>query len=161
MLHDTAYWWRYFVYGFECMEWWNNDFFLNQWNKSLEKQSTKVVFMVFLVISGVVEGNPKIGLFLNKCITLVDHPRLCHGAVASAEVEDSSKFTHSGWSFELYIAFDYEMMLQWCLMKWINKHLEKQLTKVVFLALYLVCNVWKDIRGLERELGCSQISAFH
>ena len=37
----------------------------------MEKQSTKVVFMVFLVISGVVEGNPRIGLFLNKCITLV------------------------------------------------------------------------------------------
>ena len=29
-------------------------------------------------------------------IKLVNHPRLCHGAVASAEVEDSSKFTHSG-----------------------------------------------------------------
>ena len=69
----------------------------NEINNNLEKKKlTKVVFLVFLVISGVVEGNPRIGLFLNKCITLVDHPRLCHGAVASAEVEDSSKFTHSG-----------------------------------------------------------------
>ena len=44
----------------------------NEINHYLEKKPlTKVVFLVFLVISGVVEGNPRIGLFLNKCITLV------------------------------------------------------------------------------------------
>ena len=44
----------------------------NKINNYLEKkQLTKVVFLVFLVISGVVEGNPRIGLFLNKCITLL------------------------------------------------------------------------------------------
>ena len=44
----------------------------NEINNYLEKkQLTKVVFLVFLVISGVVEGIPRIGLFLNKCITLV------------------------------------------------------------------------------------------
>ena len=44
----------------------------NEINNYLEKkQLTKVVFLVFLVISGVVEGIPRIGLFLNKCITLL------------------------------------------------------------------------------------------
>ena len=44
----------------------------NEINNNLEKKKlTKVVFLVFLVISGIVEGNPRIGLFLNKCITLV------------------------------------------------------------------------------------------
>ena len=45
----------------------------NEINNNLEKKKlTKVVFLVFLVISGVVEGNPRIGLFLNKCTTLLD-----------------------------------------------------------------------------------------
>ena len=37
----------------------------NEINNSLEKQLTKVVFLVFVVISGDVEVNPRIGLFLN------------------------------------------------------------------------------------------------
>ena len=44
----------------------------NEINNNLEKKKlTKFIFLVFLVISGVVEGNPRIGLFLNKCITLL------------------------------------------------------------------------------------------
>ena len=44
----------------------------NEINNNLEKKKlTKVVFLVFLVISGVVEGNLRIELFLNKCITLL------------------------------------------------------------------------------------------
>ena len=40
-------------------------------NFLVKKQLTQVVFLVFLVISGVVEGNPRIGLFLNKCTSVV------------------------------------------------------------------------------------------
>ena len=43
----------------------------NEINNNLEKKKLTKVFLVFLVISGVVEGNPRIGLFLNKCITLL------------------------------------------------------------------------------------------
>ena len=44
----------------------------NEINNYLEKKPlTKVVFLVFLVVSGVVERNPRVGVFLNKCITLV------------------------------------------------------------------------------------------
>ena len=57
------------------MNLWNiGTMMFNEINHYLEKKPlTKVVFLVFLVISGVVEGNPRIaiGLFLNKCITLL------------------------------------------------------------------------------------------
>ena len=54
-----------------CWLWTYGTMMFNEINNYLEKkQLTKVVFLVFLVISGVVEGNLRIGLFLNKCITL-------------------------------------------------------------------------------------------
>ena len=105
-----------------CWLWNEGTMMLNEINNSLEKQLTKVVFLVFVVISGDVEVNPRIGLFLNcwrhsnrqsswqrrrgrhwyhdgteECITkmLVDHLRLFHGAAACAAVEDSSRIAAS------------------------------------------------------------------
>ena len=52
-----------------------------------------LIFSLMLGLAALLRSAPQQYWFIIK---LVDHPRLCLGAVASAEVEDSSKFTHSG-----------------------------------------------------------------